>query len=255
MVGVEGFIDYSLESRTNDLAKSRGLEVFDYDDDGDLDMIVANTQEKPYLYRNNIISGFQPDSANWIRIWLEGTVTNRDAFGTEVKITIDGDSYYRWHHGAGYLSQSIKPVHFGLVSETIIDEIQVTWLSGLVQKFENVNANKTIRIIEGSVTTAVTDEIIENYAFQISNCFPNPFHNSINIRFLLNQPGNLDFRIFSLSGTQLYTHRQKILSPGPMELSWNGLDRNGHLLPEGIYLYTADFNGQRLLGKLVKVVK
>ena len=110
----------------------------DYDGDGDLDMIVANTRDKVNLYRNETISNDQSNSANWIRIWLEGTMTNRNAFGTEVKITIDGKSYYRWHHGAGFLGQSIKPVHFGLADATTIDEIEVTWLSGLVQTFENI---------------------------------------------------------------------------------------------------------------------
>ncbi len=176
--GIEGFVDWSHETGTADTVKSRGLEVFDYDGDGDLDLLVANVEDRPYLYRNDIIAENQPESANWIKIWLEGTASNRDAIGTEVKLTVAGKSFYRWHHGAGFLGQSLKPVHFGLTSAQIIDEIEVTWPLGLIETFSDVPINQNIRIKEGdnSVVTGLEDEI-GGRDFRVYN-YPNPFSGS-----------------------------------------------------------------------------
>ena len=251
--GEEKFIDYSDESGTKSAARARGLEVFDYDGDGDLDMIVANTRDKVNLYRNETISNDQPNSANWIRIWLEGTMTNRNAFGTEVKITIDEKSYYRWHHGAGFLGQSIKPVHFGLADATTIDEIEVTWLSGLVQTFENIAVNRTITITEGSVTVPTEDEVLEDYPFRVLGPQPNPFYATTNIRFELHEAGTIDLRAFSSSGTEVYRHQQKVSTPGTSEFLWDGSDKNGVDLPSGVYFYTAIFNKYRIDGRIVKI--
>ncbi len=255
MQGVVGFENYSVESQANgsSMASARGLEVFDYDEDGDLDMIVANVELPPHLYRNETIGEMPSESKNWIKIWLEGTESNRNAFGTEVKITIGDQSYYRWHHGAGFYCQSIKPVHFGLADAEMIDEIQVTWPRGLVQAFENVGVNRTIQITEGSMTTPVEDIVAENRSFRVVKQYPNPFLNSTNILFDLDKAGLIDIRIFSAFGTEVYRHRQQANSVGSLEFGWDGIDQLGNALPAGVYFYTADFDKYRLGGRFVKI--
>ncbi len=251
--GIEGFLDWSHETGTADTVKSRGLEVFDYDGDGDLDLLVANVEDRPYLYRNDIIAENQPESANWIKIWLEGTASNRDAIGTKVKLTLDGQSFYRWHHGAGFLAQSLKPVHFGLASAQIIDEIQVTWPLGQVQTFQNIAANRTIRITEGETTTAVEDVFAEEVAFLVTSLYPNPFVNSVNIGFDLNKAGLLELKIFSMTGREVYRQRLTVHSAGFQEIIWHARDMGGNFLPSGVYFYTADFGGHRIIAKMVKL--
>ena len=250
-----GFVDWSLESGATGTidASGRGLEVFDYDDDGDLDMVVANLTSPPYLFRNEIIGEIPKSSTNWIKIWLEGTESNRNAFGTEVKITIGDQSYYRWHHGGGFYGQSIQPVHFGLSGAEMIDEIQVTWPRGLVQTFENIAANRTIQIVEGSITTPVEDILIEKRSFQVVNQYPNPFHNSTTILFDLNKAGMMDIRIFSAFGIEVFRHRQQEHSIGTLEFSWDGIDQQGNALPSGVYFYTAVFDKYRLGGRFIKI--
>ncbi len=253
MEGVDGFLDVSAQTGTGDTAKSRGLEVFDYDGDGDLDLLVSNVEGSPFLYRNEIIKDSQTDTANWIQIWLEGTTSNRDAIGTEVKVTVAGESFYRWHHGAGFLSQSLKPVHFGLASAQIIDEIRVTWPSGQVDAVFDVAANQTLRLKEGDnpVITGVEDEIAKR-SIKVYN-YPNPFSGSTTFRFELAKPGAVDLRIFSITGMEVFKLNRANHNAGSVEINWAGDDKNGNEVAPGVYFYSADFAGNLVRGKLVKM--
>ena len=250
MEGMEGFVDWSVESKTDELANARGLEVFDYDNDGDLDMVVANTKETPYLFRNELIKDGQNQAdKNWIKIWLEGTVSNRDAIATEVRITIDGNSYYRWYTGAGFFSQSLAPVHFGLASAEQIDEIQVTWPLGLVETFHDVQVNQTIRVREGdnNITTGVEDEIADR-SFKAYN-FPNPFYNSTTIHLDLPKPGDLELSILSVLGKKLYQIEKAHYGEGTFEFNW---DEAGNA-NAGIYYCILNYNGFTFSNKMLKI--
>ncbi|MBL7698357.1 MAG: CRTAC1 family protein, partial [Chitinophagaceae bacterium] len=177
--GGEGFIDWSVQSATNLLTRGRGLETFDYDSDGDIDLLVANNFEKPALFKNESINGEQLVDRNWIEISLQGTQSNRDAIGTKIKVTANGKSYYRWYHGAAFLGQSLKPVHVGLGSATGIEEIQVWWPNGLVEKMNNVNINQHILLKEGDMikveTPPDTTHITPSSPLTVSS-YPNPFY-------------------------------------------------------------------------------
>ena len=255
MEGTESFVDWSVASKTDELANARGLEVFDYDNDGDLDMVVANTVEAPFLFRNELIVAGQTQSdKNWIKMWLEGTLSNRDAIGTEVKITIDGNSYYRWYTGAGFFSQSLTPVHFGLASAEQIDEIQVTWPLGLKETFFNIPVNQTIRIREGdnNITTAVEDEIADR-SVKLNN-FPNPFYNSTTIQLNLPKPGyaprgDVELSIFSVLGKKVYQIEKAHYGEGVLEITWDEIGN----IDAGIYYCILNYDGFTFSNKMLKI--
>ena len=249
MEGNERFIDWSTESHTNELAKGKGMEVFDYDNDGDLDIVVANMEEGVYLFRNETIGAIESIDKNWIQIKLEGTTSNRNAFGTTVKIRIGEQSYYRWHHGAAVFGQSIKPVHFGVGNAEMIDEIQITWLSGVLETYFNVEANQIIKITEGAGLTHTKE--ISSVPFKISN-YPNPFSQSTNLIFDTHKAGNLSFKIFSALGPEVFQHNQPHASAGQYQIVWDGKDNKGNNLATGIYFYTAFFDNYQINGKLLK---
>ncbi len=254
MEGTESFVNWSVESKTNELANARGLEVFDYDDDGDLDMVVGNTVETPFLFRNELIKdGQTPPDKNWIKIWLEGTVSNRDAIGTEVKITIDNKSYYRWYQGAGFFSQSLTPVHFGVADAQVIDEIEIRWPMGDVETISDVAVNQTLRLKEGenSRITGLEDEL-QGTSFTVNN-YPNPYSSSTTFHFELAKSGDLDLRIFSVTGKDLFHATRANLEPGSAEIIWAGTDKNAISLPAGLYLYTVKFRSHSFNGKLLKL--
>ena len=97
--GKNVYQDISDQSATNTRKEGRTLETMDYDNDGDLDMLLGNWGAPPYIYRNLTISKPDDESKNWLKIRLEGTHSNRSGFGAIVRITSNGLSQCRLHHG------------------------------------------------------------------------------------------------------------------------------------------------------------
>ena len=105
---------------------SRGLATGDYDNDGDLDVLISNASDTPQLLRND--SGNQ---GNWILIRTIGTRSNRAGIGTRVQIqTGDLTQVDEVRGGSGYLSHNDLRLHFGIGTHKRIDRIEVRWSSG-----------------------------------------------------------------------------------------------------------------------------
>ncbi|MFY0598091.1 MAG: VCBS repeat-containing protein [Cyclobacteriaceae bacterium] len=125
-----------------------GLAIFDYDNDGDLDMLISNTHEGLLLYDNSISEIGEIEKQNWARIELEGTVSNRDAIGAVVEITSDGLTQYHFYNGVGFLAQSLKPIHFGVGSATEISSLKVKWPAGTSETYTDLPVNRVITVVE-----------------------------------------------------------------------------------------------------------
>ena len=81
---------------------------------------------------------------------LEGTKSNRDGFGTTVRVTVGQKKYEQaLISGQGFFSAHAKEIYFGLGSIESIDKIKVSWPSGIDQTFENIPVNQTVYIVEG----------------------------------------------------------------------------------------------------------
>jgi len=129
----------------------RGAAFLDYDNDGNMDVVVGVSGEGPMLMHNG--GGTQN---NFVNFQLAGTRSNRDAMGARVLIRAGGMSQIREIYGGGsYLSQSDLRAHFGLGKSTRVESVVVKWPSGMVQTFRDVEANRFYRIEEGSSTIAL----------------------------------------------------------------------------------------------------
>jgi hypothetical protein len=122
----------------------RGSTYADIDDDGDLDVVLAQINGPPLLLRNQLAPG-----ANWLRIKLIGTRSNRDAIGASVKVRAGGRTLWRQVMPTrGYLSQSELPLTFGLGPATRVDELTVQWPDGTSQRVDPPALNRLVTITE-----------------------------------------------------------------------------------------------------------
>jgi hypothetical protein len=126
-------------------AVGRGVAFADFDNDGFVDVIVANNGGPPLLLHNSGGNG-----NHFVSIQLVGTKSNRDAMGARLKLTAGGITQTREIAGGGsYLSQSDLRANFGLGAATHIDKLEITWPSGTHQSLSDFPAGQFYRIQEG----------------------------------------------------------------------------------------------------------
>jgi hypothetical protein len=125
---------------------SRGAAVCDFDNDGDLDILVSNNGGSPQLFVN------EGGNANhWLQILLIGTHSNRDGVGARVKV-VAGDliAYDQRKGGMSYQSAQDPRLHFGLGDRKQIDLIEVRWPSGMLTKLTGIASDQILAIKEGT---------------------------------------------------------------------------------------------------------
>jgi hypothetical protein len=123
----------------------RGAAFADFDNDGNVDIVVANVGDPPLLLHNGGGTG-----NHFISFKLVGAKSNRDGMGARIKLRTGDVSQIREIAGGGsYLSQSDLRANFGLGRNTRVETVEVTWPSGLHQTFRDVEADKFYVVEEG----------------------------------------------------------------------------------------------------------
>jgi hypothetical protein len=139
------FKDVGAESGPAFAAKesSRGLAAGDLNNDGAMDIVIANLDAQPWLIMNPGAGG------HWILLTLKGTVSNRNAVGARVTLKAGALTQTREvKSGGSYQSHSDFRLHFGLGSAEIIDEIRIRWPSGISQTLSKIKANQILTVKE-----------------------------------------------------------------------------------------------------------
>jgi hypothetical protein len=140
------FVDISESSGPAILERhaARGAAFADYDNDGNVEVLVNEQNEPPALLKNA-----QPPSNHWITLKLEGVHANRSAIGARVRV-IAGDlaQYAEVRSGGSYLSQNDLRLHFGLGSHARIDRMEITWPGGAKQIERDVAVDRVIAVRE-----------------------------------------------------------------------------------------------------------
>ena len=148
--GEAAFDDVSSISGADDQGVGRGVAYADFNNDGCLDLYVANMglagdeAQSARLFQNSCAW-----DANWLRVKTEGTVSNRDGIGARVTVVADGRSQIREiSAGSSNKSQNMLPAHFGLGSAAKVETLEIRWPSGTVQTLHNVSPNQRLTIVE-----------------------------------------------------------------------------------------------------------
>ena len=123
---------------------SRGAAFGDFDNDGDVDILIVNLNEPPSLLRNDVTG-----AGHWLKVLLEGTSSNRSAIGAQVIATFgERKQAQAVLAQSSYLSVNDRRLHFGLGAATSAD-LEVRWPNGAKESFSAVKAGQLIKIKEG----------------------------------------------------------------------------------------------------------
>ena len=132
-----------------DLARprvSRAAAFGDYDNDGDIDVLVSNNGQEAELLRNE-----GGNRRHWLELYLIGTRSNRDGVGATVTLTAsDRKLYNERKGGASYQAAHEPRLHFGLGALDRVDRIEVRWPSGVVDVIPAIPADQVVTVKEGA---------------------------------------------------------------------------------------------------------
>jgi len=141
------FTDVAHVEATDRTEDGRGISVFDYDRDGQLDVLLRNYRQPAQLLHNT--GGPQ----HWIAFKLIGTRSNRDAVGARVTVAANGRRQLRQVScGSAYLSGQSLVQHFGLGPATEAQAVEIRWPSGVSTVLTHVPANQLVQVVECDAT-------------------------------------------------------------------------------------------------------
>ena len=230
-IGVDSFDIPGNAGFDDDAGESYSNAIGDVNNDGLPEIVVSNSSDEDlYLWKNKSTL-----SNNWLKVKLEGTISNRDGIGSKIEISLNGNKQYRYTLcGEGYLSQNSNTEFFGLSTHTIVDYIKVNWLSGTEDIFYNVPANQVLDIVEGSETLGT----VQNEAQDVS-VSPNPFSDLINIK---SDNYIEQYQLFDIYG--------KVITQNNFEIRIKTI--NFSFLPTGVYFLKLLAANSITVHKLIK---
>ena len=144
------FRDITKAAGLNRVGVGRGCAYGDYDNDGDLDLLVSNNgvtedHNGVWLLRNDSKPSF-----NYLRVKVTGTRSNRDGIGASVRLTLPNSVQQQIvRTGGSYCSQSEMTVTFGLGRSATVTQLEILWPSGEIDQYTELEANQLIEVVEG----------------------------------------------------------------------------------------------------------
>jgi len=202
-----------------DLRESYSNAIGDVDNNGLPDIVVTNNlHENMFLWRN-----LTATANNYLKVKLQGTISNRDGIGSKIEISINGEKQYRYTLcGEGYLSQNSNTEFFGVGTATAVDYVKVNWLSGEEDIFYNVPVNQTVSVLEGSETLSVNTP--QEHTELI--VFPTVFDDHINIVSPKQEVGKI--QVYDILGKEVYN--EDIIQINRKKIDLNNLNSGVYIL-------------------------
>ncbi|MEZ4886345.1 MAG: FG-GAP-like repeat-containing protein [Chitinophagales bacterium] len=214
------FTDVSDDMGVANTDVCRGMAVADYDNDGDMDILVVGIYDagREFTSENHVLL-YRNDSppANWLKVELKGVTNNKQGIGSHVEVKVDGRTFMREiDGGSSHASQNSTIAHFGLGNYEMIDELKVRWLGGAEQVFTNIAANQTVIIREGEMTA------IEEHTSSLLQLTsqPNPFKESTLISYSLPKSSKVSLAIYDVTGRLIHQIAENEQAVGKQMFDW-----------------------------------
>ena len=177
----EFFIESASQLGILDTLQGRGVSVFDYNQDGCLDIVTSNYRGPLKLYENQCINDYHYLT---ISLWE----SNQKPFGEDCRIEIYNGSKIQLRkvsNSSNYVSQNPLEVHFGLKNNKVVDSLKVYWSDNSTSVLLNVEANQKLHIAK--------PEVGQNFIHYRGLVYPNPATNRISV--IINTPLSLEEKI------------------------------------------------------------
>ena len=241
------YVEKSQIMGLNEYRIGRGSVVFDYDNDGDMDLFVVNQKPRDpstslpearcLLYRN------ENETGNWLKVRLLGTQGDGDGIGSRVEVMVDGNLLVREiNGGSSHLSISSTIAHFGLADHTSVDSLKVKWIGGGEQVLHNIEANQLVTV-EQELSTPTQSEVST-----VMEVFPTYFDNDLTIRLLFDSGLPAQIKVHDEKGNLVDTIDVNVTSESELFINWIAPPD----VPRGVYFFSIQKQGRRIVTRAVK---
>lgn len=255
------FSAVSGNSPLNSMEAGYGMGCFDFDNDGDVDVYLANYSGSigNQLFRNEL-----DNQNNWLKVKAIGTQSNKAGIGAKLRLEVGGQLLIdEVNGGSGWASQNSLTLHFGLGTAEIIDLMTVTWPSGIVDSFTSLPVNQLVNVIEGEVIEVpeipdspnepeqeeglelpTADHYIDNFE-DAAVVMPNPTNGYINLIWKTELMGydNFEVQLSDIAGNTIYAGK----------VSKQKLQIDVRDFPSGIYVLKLFFDGKFFVKPIIKL--
>ena len=198
-----------------DTVRSFNNAIGDIDNDGQMEIMVINSAG----FNSQLWKAEKPDD-NWLKVNLEGTVSNRDGIGAWISLYTEDNEQTRYTTcGNGFMGQNSENIHFGLADLEAIDSLTVTWPTGHIDRYYDIQASQILKSIEGETNNGIVNidsdiNIIsdigehDNFESEI-NIYPNPFEDFIIIESSLQI---IELRMYDMQGRLVLQQKENVIS-------------------------------------------
>ncbi|MCV9386804.1 FG-GAP-like repeat-containing protein [Reichenbachiella ulvae] len=145
--GVNSFVDIASEIGLDLPTESLSAVFFDFDHDGDRDLLATDFNGTPLFYENLLETTDKSGNA-WLQLSLEGTASNRSGLGAKVEVVGSSLSFKKTNYSVAMLSQSIQGLHFGLGEEVGPVDVTIEWPSGITESYNGIAINANYHFVE-----------------------------------------------------------------------------------------------------------
>ena len=236
------FEDATEEAGLGDTGIARGMAHGDFDKDGDPDIVVlraSGTSDPAFVHKVLFYENETANDNNWLEVKLEGTVSNRDAFGAKIRVVVDDKS---WLHevtsGSSHASQNTSIAHLGLGSAEQADSLIIEWPMGGKQILTEIEANQLLAVKEDTSMFTSAEEVFEKTTIE-AFAAPNPFKDKTTVFISNKNHQPLSLQLTDMMGKTV----------GTWTTNDQQVEINTHHLPNGIYSLKI-FSNNKLINTL-----